>query len=131
MTILHQVPLHLLVEMVVSVAKDSCEDCLSVSFYHPLVGDNVVKYRFIFRSGVNFMELLADHEYALTLSFGGHFFKLFYHQMQILPQMELVSASCFCFQFDYSCLFSNFFLCFSLLSSSCMYLNNRLSYIAV
>ena len=59
MIILHQVPLHFLAEMVVSVAKDSCGDCLSVSFYHPLVGDNVVKYRFIFRSGVNFMELLA------------------------------------------------------------------------
>ena len=81
MTILHRVPLHLLAEMVVSIAKDSCGDCLSVSFYHPLVGDNVMKYIFIHRSGVTFMELLADHGYALILSFGCHF-NLFYHLMQ-------------------------------------------------
>ena len=108
MTILHRVPLHLLVEMVVSVAKDSCEDCLSVSFYHPLVVDNVVKYRFILRSGVTFMELLADHGSALTLSFGCHLFNRFYHPMQfILPQTELVSFSCFWFQFYYARLLSN------------------------
>ena len=96
MIIFHRVPLHLLAEMVVSVAKDSCGDCLSVSFYHPLVGDNVVKYRFILRSGVTFMELLADHRSALTLSFGCHLFNPFYHPIQIaLPQMELVSISCF------------------------------------
>ena len=109
MIILHQVPLHFLAEMVVSVAKDSCGDCLSVSFYHPLVGDNVVKYSFILRSGVSFMKLLADYEYALTLSFGYHLFNRFYHLLQIaLPQMELVSASCFSFQFYYACLFSTF-----------------------
>ena len=109
MIIFHRVPLHLLVEMVVSVAKDSCGDCLSVSFYHPLVGDNVVKYSFILRSGVTFIELLADHGSALTFSFGCHLFDRFYHPMQIsLPQMELVSFSCFWFQFYYACLFSNF-----------------------
>ena len=108
MTILHWVPLHLLAEMIVSVTKDSCGDCLSVSFYHPLVGDNVVKYRFILRSGVTFMELLADHGSALTLSFDCHLFNRFYHPMQIaLPQMELVSVSCFWFQFYYARLFSN------------------------
>ena len=109
MTILHRVPLHLLAEMVVSVVKDTCGDCLSVSFYHPLVGDNVVKYSFILRSGVTFMELLADLESVLTLSFGCHLVNRFYHPMQIaLPQMELVSVSCFWFQFYYACLFSNF-----------------------
>ena len=109
MTILLGVTLHLLTEMVVSVAKVSCGDCLSVSFYHPLVGDNVVKYSFILRSGVSFMELLADYESALTLSFGRHLFNRFYHLLQsALPQMELVSASCFWFQFYYACLLSNF-----------------------
>ena len=74
-----------------------------------LRSDNVVKYRFILRSGVSFMELLADYESALTLSFGCHLFNRFYHLLQIaLPQMELVSASCFWFQFYYACLFSNF-----------------------
>ena len=77
MTILHRVPLHLLAELVVSVVKDSCGDCLSVFIYHPLLSDNVMKYSFIFRSGVTSMELLVGHESVLTLSFGCHSFNPF------------------------------------------------------
>ena len=124
MIILHQAPLHLLAELILSGTKDSCRYCLSVSFYHPLVGDNVVKYRFILRSGVTFMELLADHGSALTLSFGCHLFNRFYHPMQIArPQMELFSFSCFRFQFYYACLFSNFL---SFCVSACILITDSL-----
>ena len=68
MIILHQVHLHLSAEMIVNVIKNSFGDCPFVSLYRPLLGDNVVKYRLILRSGVTFMELLAGHGYALTLS---------------------------------------------------------------
>ena len=58
--IFHRVPLHLSADnnMVVSVVKDSCGNCPSVSIYHPLLGADIVKYRLIFRT-VN-MHLLCQ-----------------------------------------------------------------------
>ena len=53
-----------------------------------LLGDNVVKYKLIFRISVTFMAFTTDDESTLTLSFGDHFFNLFYHLMRILPQVE-------------------------------------------
>ena len=104
-----------------------------VSVFYPLLGDNVVKYRFILRSGVTFMELLAGYGSALTLSFGGHFFNLLYHPMQILPQMELISLVVSGFNLIMSVYFLTFLLFVFLVPFlfSCMYLNNRLSYIDI
>ena len=93
--LLHLVPLHLMVFIVLSVIQYSCRDHLSSSIYHPFLGADVVKYGLILRGGVFYLKFLVGHVSALSLPLDGHFFTLIVHLMLIkLPRLELVRASC-------------------------------------